>query len=174
MTVLVEIAPAEVRRLSQLALERWLEKVDSVDKASYAYGKRKGYLEHDLLASLRANLAEWAVAKHLRLGWNGGFTYPNSEHSRRKHIADVGQNLEVRNRRKGDGTPVWEYDLSKGQILVACEVTDIHNPNEVVILGWLPMDECGNPAWKFVTEDGGVVYYVPSEALRPIDTIPLG
>jgi hypothetical protein len=170
MPITVPLSKDEVRRCSQLALERWVEKLDSKDKPTYAVGAEAGYLEHDLLADIRANLAEWAVAKHYGLSWNGGFTYPNTEHNRRKVIADVGVNIEVRNRRKGDGTPVWDYDLVKGQTLVACEVPDIKKPREVIILGWLPMDECGNDEWKFV-QNGKTRYYVPSDALNHPDTL---
>lgn len=171
MPVTVTLSKDEVRRCSQLALERWLEKLDSKDKPSYATGSQQGYLEHDLLADMRANFAEWAVAKYYGLSWNGGFTYPNSEHNTRKEIADVGANIEVRNRRKGDGTPVWDYDLVKGQILVACEVPDIKKPTEVTILGWLPMDECGNPNWKFIDQYNKVRYYVPSSELNDPETL---
>lgn len=118
---IVEISQEEVRICTQLAVERWLTKFGSVDKPNYAKGKADGKLEHELLANVRANICEWAVAKHHNVSWNVPW-YPNDLHPRRKAIPDVGSNGEVRSIRTQGAFPIWEKDRSK--MIIGARVLD--------------------------------------------------
>ena len=94
------------------AIERWMEKKGSVDKPNYAKGKANGVLEHELLANVRANICEWAVAKHYNLSWNYPL-YPNDIHKDRKDLPDVGIDGEVRSIRTQTSIPFWSKDINK-------------------------------------------------------------
>lgn len=169
--VTVSLDDLVIRQCSMLAVERWLMKKNSTDKASYADGRNKKYLEHDLVNSVRANVSEWAVAQYYALPWGGGITYPNSEHRRRRYVADVGANLEVRTRRTGGEFAFWPYETEKEGFAVFTEVVDDITFEEVRILGWLPIEECSKPEW--FDKDLGR-YYIPPTALRDPETLLLG
>ena len=62
--MIVELNKDEVRVCTMLAVERWLAKFGSVDQPNYAQGKADGKLEPEINANIRANICEWAVAKH--------------------------------------------------------------------------------------------------------------
>lgn len=166
--ITVTLTEAEIRRCTYLAVERWLQKMDSEDKESYAIGRKNKYLEHDLVNSVRANISEWAVARHYALSWNGGFTYPNSEHGRRRYLPDVGVNLEVRTRRTGGEFAFWEYEVNKEGYAVFTEVVDDENFKEVRIVGWLPIEDCGKPEYF---DKGNKRFYVPTEALNDPESL---
>jgi len=170
MEVTVTLTDDEVRRCASLAVERWTAKLESTDKESYAIGRKNGLLEHDLVNAVRANVTEWAVAKYYALPWNGGFTYPNSEHPRRKYLPDVGGNLEVRCRRTQDDFPMWDYDTKKDGIIVATEVVDDSTFQEVRIFGWLVMNECARPEWWYAPMKR---YYIPVAEFNDPATLPV-
>ncbi len=67
--MIVRLSRDEVRVCTMLATERWLAKYGSVDRPNYAEGKKNGYLEHELLANVRANVSEWAVASLTDTAW---------------------------------------------------------------------------------------------------------
>lgn len=129
--MIVELTKDEVRVCSLLAVERWLTKFDSVDKPNYAAGKRLGRLEPEINANIRANVAEWAVARTYNLQWSVPW-YPNSYHGQRKDIADVG-NLEVRTVRTQDSIPFWDKDM--GRTIVGVKVLDEEYYSKVEIYG---------------------------------------
>lgn len=166
--ITVVLTEAEIRRCTYLAVERWLQKRDSKDKESYAIGRKNKYLEHDLLNDVRANVSEWAVAKHYALGWNGGFTYPNSEHGRRRYLPDVGTNVEVRTRRTGGEFAFWDYEVNKEGYAVFTEVVDDNTFEEIRIVGWLPIEDCGKPEYF---DNGNKRFYVPTEALNDPESL---
>lgn len=132
--MIVELSKDEVRVCSQLAIERWLGKWDSVDRPNYAQGKTNGKLEPELLAIIRANVCEWAVAKMYNIGWNVPW-YPNELHPVRQHISDVGWQCEVRSVRTANAVPFWTKDL--GKLLIAAKCLDEVKYSQVFVFGHL-------------------------------------
>lgn len=169
--VVVTLSERMRRQCAILGVERWVAKKDSTDKDSYAEGRKNGYLEHDLLNDVRANISEWAVAQHYAQAWNGGVTYDNEQHGRRRYLPDVGTNLEVRTRRTGGEFGFWAYETEKEGYAVFTEVVNDITFEQVRILGWLPITECANPEWW---DKDNKRFYVPLSALNDPRTLPLG
>lgn len=147
MSIIVELSTEEVRVCTLIALERWLLKKDSRDSATYAVGKNFKMLEHELLANIRANIAEYAVSKHHGLPWSFPW-YPNDQHKKRKDHPDVGHNLEVRTVRTADGIAVWEKDVAKKAIIIGTKVIDTEYFTQVEIYGWYPADKANKSEWR--------------------------
>ena len=136
MAVIVNLSQSEVRVCSLLAVERWLTKCRSEDRPNYAAGKKSGRLEPEINANIRANCAEWAVAKHYNLSWNVPW-YPNELHTNRKNIPDVGD-FEVRTIRTQGSFPFWQKDV--GRIIYGAKVLDEEYFSQVEIYGWFEAD----------------------------------
>jgi hypothetical protein len=168
--IVVNISDSLIRQCSVLGVERWLAKKDSQDKESYALGRKNKYLEHDLVNAIRANISEWAVAQHYALGWNGGITYPNNEHGRRRYLPDVGTNVEVRTRRTGGAFAFWDYEIDKQGYAVFTEVVNDETFDQVRIVGWLPIEECGKSEYW---DKNYKRYYIPEDTLNDPNTLPL-
>jgi hypothetical protein len=149
----------EVRLCTMLATERWLTKINSVDRPNYAKGKAEGRLEHELLATIRANICEWAVAKHYNVSWNVPW-YPNDMHPQRKHIADIGKNGEVRSIRTQTSIPFWEKD--KGKYIFGAKVIDAHNYTTVEIYHYFIADDYMLPEYY---DNQTMGYRVPVDVL---------
>lgn len=132
--MIVNLSESEVRICTNLAVERWLTKIDSTDAPNYAKGKREGVLEHDLLAGVRANVSEWAAARVFNMSWNLPW-YPNNLHPTRKDIADVGRNSEVRTVRTRDAVPFWDKDLEK--VIIATKILDENYFTVVEVYGYI-------------------------------------
>ena len=135
--MIVELTKDEVRICTSLAVERWLTKFESEDKPNYAEGKKAGWLEPELLANVRANVSEWAVAKHYDLSWSVPW-YPNELHNRRKNIPDVGQ-FEVRTIRTRAAIPFWQKDT--GRIIYGTKILDEDYYSKVEIFGCFRADD---------------------------------
>lgn len=108
---IVRLTQEEVRVCAMIGMERWLMKFGSEDRPNYADGKRMGRLEPEINANIRANVSEWAVAKHYDLPWSMPW-YPNELHTRRKNIPDVGE-YEVRTIRTQSAIPFWKKDADR-------------------------------------------------------------
>ncbi len=132
--MIVDLSKDEVRVCTQLAIERWLAKWDSIDRPNYAEGKANGKLEHEVLANIRANVCEWAVAKLYNISWNVPW-YPNELHPLRNAIADVGFQCEVRSVRTARAVPFWEKDMNK--LLIATKCLDEITFSQVYVFGHL-------------------------------------
>jgi hypothetical protein len=135
--VIVNLSKDEVRVCTLLAVERWLTKFGSVDRPNYAEGKKAGRLEPEINANIRANVAEWAVARLYNLQWSVPW-YPNELHGQRKDIPDVG-NLEVRTVRTQDSIPFWQKDV--GKTIVGVKVLDEEYYSQVEIYGSFKADD---------------------------------
>jgi hypothetical protein len=134
----VQMTKDEIRRCASMAVELWIEKFGSEDRPNYAEGKKNGSLQHDLVSNTRTITAEMAVAK----ATNNSFNYPvyeNYLHPHRKHLADVGQNLEVRTIRTRGEVPLWKKDA--GKVIVGCYVPDEAYFSEVEVYGWVWADD---------------------------------
>ena len=121
-----------------MAMERWLMKFGSTDRPNYAEGKKDGRLEPELMANVRTIVAEYAVAKATNKVYNFPW-YPNELHPHRKHLPDVGGNIEVRTVRTYDEVPMWRKDA--GKAIVACKVPDTEYFSEVEVYGWVMADD---------------------------------
>jgi hypothetical protein len=130
--VIVNLTKDEVRVCTLLAVERWLTKFGSIDRPNYADGKKAGRLEPEINANIRANVAEWAVAKAYNLQWSVPW-YPNELQPQRKDIPDVGHNLEIRTVRTQDSIPFWKKDT--GKTIVGVKVIDEEYYSQVQIYG---------------------------------------
>lgn len=109
-------------------------------------GKRFGALEHELLANIRANVAEYAVSKYYALPWTMPW-YPNEEHKNRKDHPDVGSNIEVRVVRTKPAIAIWEKDINKDAVIIGCKVLDDDYFTQVEIYGWYRAREAKRVEW---------------------------
>jgi len=151
MTTIVKLSKDEVRVCTLLAVERWLAKFGSTDRPNYAAGAANNKLEPELTANVRANVAEWAVAKHYNINWNVPW-YPNELHGARQEIPDVGLSGEVRTVRTKDSVPVWRKDAKKA--IIGAKVLDTKYYSEVEIFGWYNAYEAFRDDWKDEEIDG--------------------
>jgi len=136
--MIVNMTQEEVRTCTLMAMQRWMEKFGSVDRPNYSAGKKEGKLEHELLANIRANICEWAVAKVYNLSWNMPW-YPNDLHPKRKNLSDCGTNVEVRSVRTQDAIPFWNKD--KGKWIVGTKVLDPEYYTQVEVFGRIFADD---------------------------------
>lgn len=157
--MIVKLSQSEVRVCTTLGVERWLTKFGSEDRPNYAEGKRNGRLEPELLANIRANVSEWAVAKQYNLSWNVPW-YPNELHGRRKDIPDVG-NFEVRTVRTQNAIPFWQKDT--GRIVFGTKILDEEYFSEVEVYGWFEADKFMNNEFFDPTISG---WRVPIDRLQ--------
>jgi len=130
--MIIELTKDEVRVCTQLAVERWLTKFGSADQPNYAEGKVSGWLEHDLLASVRANVSEWAAAKRYNTTWSVPW-YPNALHPQRKNLSDVGELGEVRTIRTRLAIPFWLKDINK--LIIGTKILDEEYYTKVEVYG---------------------------------------
>ena len=142
--MIVSLSKEEVRVCTLLAIERWLTKFGSKDKPNYAQGKADGRLEPEINANIRANVCEWAVAKQYHLAWNTPW-YPNSLHTKRYPIADVGTNIEVRSIRTQDSIAFWGKD--RDRIIIGTKCLDTEYYSSVEIYGYIKPDEFAKPEY---------------------------
>ena len=157
--MIVSLSKDEVRVCTTLAVERWLTKFDSEDRPNYAEGKRAGRLEFELLANIRANVSEWAVAKQYNLSWNVPW-YPNELHTNRKNISDVG-NFEVRTVRTRPAIPFWHKDA--GRIIYGTKILDEEYFSKVKVYGWFEADKYMSDRYADPEING---WRVPVEEIR--------
>jgi hypothetical protein len=130
--MIVNLSKDEVRVCTQLAIERWLMKWDSIDRPNYAEGKANGKLEHEVLANIRANVCEYAAAKLYNLTWTVPW-YPNESYPQRKHLPDIGVRGEVRSVRTSNAIPFWQKDMDK--VLIATKCLDDETFSQVFVFG---------------------------------------
>ena len=137
MAVIIQLTQAEVRVCTLIAVERWLIKFGSEDRPNYATGKKLGKLEPEINANIRANVGEWAVARHYNIAWNMPW-YPTDLHKVRKNIPDV-VDIEVRTIRTQNAIPFWKKDA--GRTIVGAKVLDVEYYSLVEIYGKFQADD---------------------------------
>ena len=142
----------EIDECIRVGTTRYRRKFGSVDRPNYAKGKQNGNLEHELNASIRAAIAECAVALITERVWGGSYTYSNRFHQYRKHLADVGTNIEVRTIRTIDSVPIWEKDA--GKVIFCCEVIDPDYFSKVKIHGYVEAEKAMTPEFVDTYIDG--------------------
>lgn len=159
--MIVTLTKDEVRVCTNLAVERWLTKFGSVDRPNYAAGKRLGKLEPEINANIRANVAEWAVARVYNLQWSVPW-YPNEYHRQRKNISDVGD-VEIRTVRTRSEIPFWKKDA--GRTIFGVKVLDEEYYSTVEIYGSFKADDYMNDAYYQADIDG---WRVPVSQLQEV------
>jgi len=160
--MIVTMTKEEVDVLSMNALKRWLVKWGSEDRPNYALGKKDGVLEHEVLASIRTIMSEWAVAKQYGFTMNFPW-YPNGLHAQRGRLPDVGGNIEVRSVITQDWISVWGKDEGKYIFGVRCLDNEFFTKFE--ILGLIHFDEVvKHPEWWIQHH---TAWGVPLHALKP-------
>lgn len=132
--MIIDLSKDEVRVCTQFAIERWLMKWDAIDRPNYAEGKANGRLEHEVLASIRANVCEYAASKLYNVAWSVPW-YPNESHIARARLPDIGNRGEVRSVRTSDAIAFWQKDLDK--VLVATKCLDDATFSQVYVFGHL-------------------------------------
>jgi hypothetical protein len=142
--MIVDLSQEEVRVCTMLATERWLAKFGSTDKPNYAQGKADGKLEHELLANVRANICEWAVAKQYNQSWNVPW-YPNALHPQRKSLPDVGNNYEVRSVRTQNSIPFWDKD--KDNYIFGAKILETDYYSKVEVYGYVEPTKYMTDEW---------------------------
>lgn len=165
--MIIQLTKDEVRVCTLLAVERWLTKFGSVDRPNYAAGKRLGKLEPEINANIRANVAEWAVARTYNLQWSVPW-YPNEYHKQRKNISDVGD-LEIRTVRTQDSIPFWKKDI--GRTIVGVKVLDEEYYSQVEIYGAFKADDYMTDEYYRPDIEG---WRVPIEKIKGIEVDELG
>jgi hypothetical protein len=95
-------------------------------------------MEHNLIASRAAAVAEMVVAKYLGLYW-GGHVWDSAQHDHFRMESDVGDRIEVRRIRRAQAPlTVRKRDLAvEGRIVVSVFV-DSQEQTSGQIMGWLP------------------------------------
>jgi len=163
--ITLQLTQSEVRVCTLLAVERWLTKFGSEDRPNYAAGKRFGKLEPEINANIRANVAEWSIARHYNFSWNVPW-YPNEYHKARKNIPDVGD-YEVRTIRTQKAIPFWKKDI--GRIIFGVKVIDEEYYSLVEIHGWFRADDYMVEQFEDKSIEG---WRVPIELLNHDETPP--
>jgi hypothetical protein len=144
--MIVEMTKDEVLFYACMAPHRWVAKFKSTDRPNYKDGKDSKLLEHELTATVRTMLAEWAVAK------SGNYTinvpwYPNELHLERQRLPDCGSNIEVRTSRTRDSIAVWEKDVDKFIYGVKC--LDEVEFSKFDVIGYISYEEVTkHPEWR--------------------------
>lgn len=158
----IELTPWEREWAEYVALMRHNANLERGDAAHYD-PKR---MEDNVTASIASCVGELAAAKRLNKYWSGSF-WKVKEHNKWKHLADVGENTEVKRIRKpGNPLPVRWRDVEAGRVNV---LVYPHPPDFVVVdvIGYgLAKDlwEVGDPA--MYDEDG--TRLVPQSRLYPL------
>jgi len=111
-------------------------------------------MEDNVVASIASCVGELAAAKRLNRYWSGSF-WNAKDHNRYKHLADVGENTEVKRIRKPNNPlPVRRRDVEAGRVNV---LVYPHPPDFTVVdvIGYglaTELWELGEPA--MYDEDG--------------------
>lgn len=139
----VDFHPWEYIRAHDVGIRRAVANWGKADSLDYQNSKT---MQPERTSEAAAALCEYAVAKYLDLNWSA-HEWSASAHESYRHLADVGQNIEVRRVRSPSGrATVKPKDVKPGfNFVVAYAVPEEFR--QVQILGWLPVEE----AWEIGT-----------------------
>lgn len=152
--VVVDIAPWEYERASDVGIKRYTQRWHSQDAAHY---KDKSRQEDNRTANVAAAMCELAVAKYLNQYWHG-HVWHASEHYRYKLYPDVGKNIEVKRIRieGGNWVPVRESGNDVDGLVVWAAHADPPEFRRVEIYGWIPQEtgwKSGKPGASYDDDD---------------------
>lgn len=133
MNPIIELYSWEYEHAYHVGIRRFTANWDAEDAEHYDRSR----MEEDRNAQAAAAICELAVARYLGKYWHGGVW---CRHDRRKyrHIADVGDNIEVRRSRTQDAIMVRKKDA--GRIVWGARLVD-KEYRSVEILGYISADE---------------------------------
>lgn len=133
MNPLVEILPWEYERGFAVGIGRFTANWDVKDADHYDRSR----MQVDREAQAAAAICELAVAKYTGKYWHGG-VWCRVDHHKYRHLADVGEDIEVRRVRTGNAVMVRKKDA--GKIVWAARIADPEY-RTVELLGNIPADE---------------------------------
>lgn len=133
MSPIITIMPWEYERAFAVGAGRFTANWGVPDAAYYDRSR----MEEDRNAQVAAAICELAVAKHTGKYWHAG-VWHRSDHGKYKHLADVGDDIEVRRVRTGNAVKVRAKD--KGKIVWAARTADSEY-RTVEILGFISADD---------------------------------
>ena len=133
MNPIVELLPWEYDRAFAVGIGRFTANWGTEDAKYYDRSK----MQEDRLAQPAAAICELAVAKYTGQYWHGG-VWPRSDHGKYKHLADVGDDIEVRRVRTANAVKVRTKDA--GKIVWGARIVD-DEYRKVEILGFISADE---------------------------------
>lgn len=133
MNPIIEIAKWEYERCFDVGIRRFTANWGGHDAPYYVRSR----MQEDRKASPAAAICELAVAKHVNQHWHG-HVWHHTEKKKYEHLADVGENIEVRRVRTGHAVAVRRKDA--GKIVWAARIIDPEY-RRVEILGFIPADE---------------------------------
>tara|TARA_R110002020_G_scaffold100049_5_gene236967 strand:- start:11153 stop:11689 length:537 start_codon:yes stop_codon:yes gene_type:complete len=131
----VKLETWEYEWASHVGARRYIENWEKTDAAHY----KRERMQDDRTAQVAACVAELAVAKTINAYWSG-HVWSGNKHRQYKHIADVGNDIEVKRVRANNDAAVRRKDLGKGLVLFVVYVSE-PELRSASILGWLPYDE---------------------------------
>lgn len=133
MNPVVEILPWEYERGFSVGIGRFTANWGVADADYYDRSR----MEEDRNAQAAAAICEIAVAKYTGQYWHGG-VWCRADHAKYRHLADVGDDIEVRRVRTGNAVMVRAKDAGKvvwGAKLACPEY------RRVEILGFIPAND---------------------------------
>lgn len=133
MNPIITILPWEYERGFAVGVGRFTANWD-VEDAEY-YDRSR--MEEDRNAQAAAAICELAVAKYTGQYWHGG-VWCRGDHHKYKHLADVGNDIEVRRVRTGNAVKVRNKDA--GKIVWAARCADPEY-RTVELLGCIRADD---------------------------------
>jgi len=156
--ILVRLRPWEYTLVAQIGADRAARNHDRPDAPHYDRSR----MEDDRTAQHAACAAECATARVLNKYWTAGGAWDSARHREFQHLADVGNNTEVRRVREPTSTTFAVDAKDKNRMVVACYV-EAPELRDVRFLGWIT----GEEALRIGTDSqyGGNRKRVPISAL---------
>lgn len=131
-TVTIELHPWEYEHAFHVGIQRFTANWGRKDAKHYDRSK----MEADRNANVAAAICECAVAKYLNEYWHA-HVWHRSEQGRYRHLADVGESIEVRRVRTRPGPTVRPGDA--GKFVWGARVIE-PEWRSVELLGWVAAD----------------------------------
>ena len=133
MNPIITLHPWEYERCFAVGIGRFTANWGTDDASHYDRSR----MEEDRNAQAAAAICELAVAKYTGKYWHGG-VWCRGDHHKYRHLADVGDDIEVRRVRTGNAVMVRKKDA--GKIVWAARLADSEY-RTVELLGFVPADE---------------------------------
>lgn len=158
-----QVAQADAGAISQSEVSRAAGRRDRVVNQT-KYSGDAGVRKHKIGAR-----GEMAVAVYLSVAWGP----QNDTFGSVPDVRHANNGFDVRTRASFRfGWPVRPSDRHDERILICCDLPDL-DANLVLIQGWTVIGEVKtHPEWMAAPGGGSAAWFVPPEALRPMDTLP--
>ena len=130
----IDLEPWEYEWASHVGARRYIENWDRNDAVHYDRSR----MQDDRTAQVAACVAELAVAKLTNKYWSG-HVWKADKHDQYKHIADVGEKIEVRRVRTSTNAAVRRKQNGLGLVLFVVRVVE-PELRSAEVLGWISQD----------------------------------